>query len=217
MRRQIKRDREILLVSWPSGLSAWAYSGSPCHSSLIMCSSPTRCSAYTPPWAGISRWIPTTMSEEDIRKVEEKKKASSYNVKQSKIAIGSGGFMGKGPTERNTNAVRLCAGAKNGFYFLHHRGRLWICGKFHIVVVISYLLFRIIFIAERQRSTFSRCYAYGVASVFFFTSHKCWYDCWLVPVIGIPLPFMSYGGTALITFTVCCSYWSDLTRTGRWY
>jgi rod shape determining protein RodA len=65
------------------------------------------------------------------------------------------------------------------------------------------LLFRIIWVAERQRSTFSRCYAYGVASVIFF--HVCinvGMTVGLVPVIGIPLPFMSYGGTALLTFTI---------------
>ena len=65
------------------------------------------------------------------------------------------------------------------------------------------MLFRIINIAERQRSTFSRVYAYGVASVFFFHVFiNIGMTLGIVPVIGIPLPFMSYGGTALITFTV---------------
>jgi rod shape determining protein RodA len=65
-----------------------------------------------------------------------------------------------------------------------------------------FMLFRIIFIAERQRSTFSRCYAYGVASVLFFhILINIGMTVGLVPVIGIPLPYMSYGGTALITFT----------------
>jgi rod shape determining protein RodA len=65
------------------------------------------------------------------------------------------------------------------------------------------LLFRIVAVAERQRSVFSRCYAYGVAAVFFF--HIAINVCMtvgLAPVIGIPLPFVSYGGTALLTFTI---------------
>jgi rod shape determining protein RodA len=65
------------------------------------------------------------------------------------------------------------------------------------------LLLKIVEVAERQRSTFSRCYAYGVASVVFFhVMVNIGMTLGLVPVIGIPLPFMSYGGTALITFTV---------------
>lgn len=65
------------------------------------------------------------------------------------------------------------------------------------------LLFRIVTIAERQRSTFSRCYAYGVAAVFFFhIAINMAMTVGLAPVIGIPLPFVSYGGTSLLTFTI---------------
>ncbi len=65
------------------------------------------------------------------------------------------------------------------------------------------LLFRIVTIAERQRSVFSRCYAYGVASVFFFhIAINVAMTIGLAPVIGIPLPFISYGGTSLLTFTI---------------
>jgi rod shape determining protein RodA len=65
------------------------------------------------------------------------------------------------------------------------------------------LLFRIVTVAERQRSTFSRCYGYGVASVFFFhIAINVAMTVGLAPVIGIPLPFISYGGTSLLTFTI---------------
>ena len=65
------------------------------------------------------------------------------------------------------------------------------------------LLFRMVTIAERQRSVFSRCYAYGVASVFFFhIAINIAMTVGLAPVIGIPLPFISYGGTSLVTFTI---------------
>ena len=76
-------------------------------------------------------------------------------------------------------------------------------GSIILLLLYLYLLFRIIGIAERQRSTFSRAYAYGVASVFFFHVFvNIGMTIGIVPVIGIPLPFMSYGGTALITYTI---------------
>ena len=76
-------------------------------------------------------------------------------------------------------------------------------GSILFLGIYLFLLLRIIFIAERQRSAFSRCYAYGMASVLFF--HIAINICMtvgLAPVIGIPLPFISYGGTSLLTFTV---------------
>jgi rod shape determining protein RodA len=76
-------------------------------------------------------------------------------------------------------------------------------GSIVLLGLYGFLLFRIISIAERQRSTFSRAYAYGVASVIFFHVFiNIGMTIGIIPVIGIPLPFMSYGGTALITFTV---------------
>jgi rod shape determining protein RodA len=76
-------------------------------------------------------------------------------------------------------------------------------GSIVLLGLYLFLLFRIIRMAERQRSVFSRAYAYGVASVFFFHVFiNIGMTIGIVPVIGIPLPFMSYGGTALITFTV---------------
>ncbi|RYZ20211.1 MAG: rod shape-determining protein RodA, partial [Chitinophagaceae bacterium] len=72
-----------------------------------------------------------------------------------------------------------------------------------VLLIYLLLLFRIIAVAERQRSVFSRCYAYGVAAVFFF--HILINICMtigLAPVIGIPLPFISYGGTSLLTFSI---------------
>jgi rod shape determining protein RodA len=76
-------------------------------------------------------------------------------------------------------------------------------GSALLLALYLLLLLKIVEVAERQRSTFSRCYAYGVASVVFFhVMVNIGMTLGLVPVIGIPLPFMSYGGTALITFTV---------------
>jgi rod shape determining protein RodA len=135
--------------------------------------------------------------------VATSKKDTDYNVRQSKIAIGSGGFVGRGflkgtqtrfdfVPEQGTDFIFCTIG--EGFGFL---GCLFVLGIYLI------LLLRIVNIAERQRSVFSRCYAYGVASVFFF--HIAINICMtigLAPVIGIPLPFISYGGTSLLSFTV---------------
>ncbi|WP_336516130.1 rod shape-determining protein RodA [Pollutibacter soli] len=146
---------------------------------------------------------PKTMTEEDIKKIEEKKKASSYNVRQSKIAIGSGGFMGKGLLKGTQTRYDFVPEQRTDFIFCTVGEGFGFAGSTVLLMLYLFMLFRIIFIAERQRSTFSRCYAYGVAAVIFFhVMINIGMTVGLVPVIGIPLPFMSYGGTALITFTI---------------
>lgn len=146
---------------------------------------------------------PLTMSEEDIRKIEEKKKAGNYNVKQSKIAIGSGGFLGKGLLKGTQTRYEFVPEQRTDFIFCTIGEGFGFIGSAILLLLYMFLLFRIIQIAERQRSTFSRAYAYGVASVLFFhVAINIGMTIGLVPVIGIPLPFLSYGGTALITFTV---------------
>jgi rod shape determining protein RodA len=146
---------------------------------------------------------PNTMTAEDIKKMDDKKKASSYNVKQSKIAIGSGGFIGKGLLKGTQTRYDFVPEQRTDFIFCTVGEGFGFLGSTVLLLLYLFMLFRIIFIAERQRSTFSRCYAYGVASVIFFhIMINIGMTVGLVPVIGIPLPFMSYGGTALITFTV---------------
>ncbi len=146
---------------------------------------------------------PETMSEEDIRRMEEKKKASTYNVKQSKIAIGSGGFLGKGLMKGTQTRYDFVPEQRTDFIFCTIGEGFGFLGSTVLLALYLLLLLKIIEIAERQRSTFSRCYAYGVASVIFFhILINIGMTLGLVPVIGIPLPFMSYGGTSLITFTV---------------
>ncbi len=146
---------------------------------------------------------PATMTPEDIRKIEDKKKASTYNVKQSKIAIGSGGFTGKGLLKGTQTRYDFVPEQRTDFIFCTIGEGFGFFGSFILLLLYMYLLFRIITIAERQRSSFSRAYAYGVAAVLFFhVAINVGMTIGLVPVIGIPLPFLSYGGTALITFTV---------------
>jgi rod shape determining protein RodA len=141
--------------------------------------------------------------KENLAAKKQKKEKENYNVKQSKIAIGSGGFWGKGflkgtqtqgdfVPEQHTDFIFTSVGENFGFW-----------GS--ALVVLLYLLFllRIVYIAERQRSTFSRVYAYSVAGlIFFHIAINISMTIGLAPVIGITLPLLSYGGSSLLTFTV---------------
>lgn len=132
-----------------------------------------------------------------------KKKDDNYNVRQSKIAIGSGGLVGKGLLKGTQTRYGFVPEQRTDFIFDTIGEGFGFLGATVLLGVYILLLFRIINVAERQRSTFSRCYAYGVASVFFF--HIVINICMtigLAPVIGIPLPLISYGGTSLLTFTI---------------
>ena len=141
--------------------------------------------------------------QEDPEKALKKKEAGDYNVKQSKIAIGSGGLFGKGLLKGTQTRNGFVPEQRTDFIFCTIGEGFGFAGSFALLCIYFLLIMRIVTIAERQRSVFSRCYAYGVASVIFFhiTINICMTNC-LAPVIGIPLPFISYGGTALLTFTM---------------
>lgn len=131
-----------------------------------------------------------------------KKKDTDYNVRQSKIAIGSGGITGKGLLNGTQTRFDFVPEQRTDFIFCTIGEGFGFLGCTAVLGIYLFLLLRIVNIAERQRSVFSRCYAYGVASVFFF--HIVINICMtvgLAPVIGIPLPFISYGGTSLLTFS----------------
>lgn len=131
------------------------------------------------------------------------KKDVDYNVKQSKIAIGSGGFAGKGLLKGTQTRYDFVPEQRTDFIFCTIGEGFGFIGTSLLIGIYLLLLFRIVTIAERQRSVFSRCYAYGVASVLFFhVVINIFMTVGLAPVIGIPLPFISYGGTALLTFTI---------------
>ncbi len=126
-----------------------------------------------------------------------------WNVTQSKIAIGSGGFAGKGflngtqtkfdfVPEQSTDFIFCTIGEEHG----------WI-GSLLVVGLFMGLLLRLLFIAERQKSRFARSYGYSVACIFFFHfAVNIGMTLGLFPVIGIPLPFFSYGGSSLWAFTI---------------
>ncbi len=126
-----------------------------------------------------------------------------WNVTQSKIAIGSGGLTGKGflkgtqtkfdfVPEQSTDFIFCTIGEEHG----------WL-GSLIVVALFVFLLLRVLFIADRQKSRFARAYGYGVASIFFFHfAVNIGMTIGLFPVIGIPLPFFSYGGSSLWSFTI---------------
>ena len=145
----------------------------------------------------------TEVALENEQQRSGKKKDNNYNVKQSKIAIGSGGLIGKGLLKGTQTRYDFVPQQKTDFIFCTIGEGFGFTGSIIFLGIYVLLLMRIVTIAERQRSVFSRAYAYGVASVFFF--HIIINVCMtigLAPVIGIPLPFVSYGGTSLLTFSI---------------
>jgi rod shape determining protein RodA len=143
-----------------------------------------------------------TVAEEQKIK-QNKSDQQNYNVKQSKIAIGSGGFAGKGFLKGTQTRGDFVPEQHTDFIFTSVGENFGFLGSGLLMFVYLIFLLRIIRIAERQRSTFSRVYAYSVAGIMFF--HVAVNICvtiGLAPVIGITLPLMSYGGSSLLTFTI---------------
>jgi rod shape determining protein RodA len=130
-------------------------------------------------------------------------KGAGYNVNQSKIAIGSGGVVGKGFLNGTQTKYDFVPEQSTDFIFCTVGEEFGFIGSIVLIGLFTALLLRIIFIAERQRSAFSRIYAYGVASILFMhLTINIGMTIGLVPVIGIPLPFVSYGGSSLWSFTI---------------
>jgi len=130
-------------------------------------------------------------------------KGKGYNVNQSMIAIGSGGFLGKGFLQGTQTKYNFVPEQSTDFIFCTIGEEWGFIGTFVVIGLFVFLLLRIVIMAERQRSVFSRVYAYSVASILFFhIAINIGMTIGLLPVIGIPLPFFSYGGSSLWSFTV---------------
>jgi len=126
-----------------------------------------------------------------------------YNLNQSKIAIGSGKMWGKGYLHGTQTKYSFVPEQSTDFIFCTVGEEWGFAGSVVVLGLYLFLLLRLIMIAERQRSPFSRIYGYGVASVIFFhVMINIGMTIGLVPVIGIPLPFISYGGSSLWSFTI---------------
>lgn len=134
---------------------------------------------------------------------KKSRKPDDYNVKQSKIAIGSGGFWGRGFLKGTQTRGKYVPAQHTDFIFTSLGEAFGFVGTFTFLALYLFFLFRLIRIAERQRSTFSRVYAYSVVGIFFFHIAVNISMCiGLFPVVGIPLPLISYGGSSLLTFTI---------------
>jgi len=126
-----------------------------------------------------------------------------YNVNQSKIAIGSGGFLGKGYLAGTQTKYNFVPEQSTDFIFCTVGEEWGFLGSTAVLGLFLYLLLRLIRIAERQREGFARVYGYGVVSVLFFhIVVNVGMTVGVFPVIGIPLPFFSYGGSSLWAFTI---------------
>lgn len=130
-------------------------------------------------------------------------KKEGYNVNQAKIAIGSGGFWGKGYLQGTQTKYDFVPEQDTDFIFCTVGEEWGFVGSAFVIILGLSLILRVVFMSERQRSPFSRIYGYGVASILFFhLTVNIGMTIGLAPVIGIPLPFFSYGGSSLWSFTI---------------
>ena len=135
--------------------------------------------------------------------IEKDTRGVGYNLHQSKIAIGSGGFSGKGYMQGTMTKYNFVPEQHTDFIFCTIGEEFGWLGSLVLLSLYLALLIRIIMLAERQRSPFSRIYGYAIASIIFFhLMVNIGMTIGLMPVIGIPLPFLSYGGSSLLMFSL---------------
>jgi len=145
--------------------------------------------------------VPEEYTQEGVD--NKKQNAAQYNVSQSKIAIASGGFWGKGYLNGTQTQFDWVPEQRTDFIFCTIGEQFGFFGSTILLLLYVVFLLRIGFIAERQRSQFSRVYAYCVAGILFFhLVINIGMTVGIAPVIGIPLPLLSYGGTSLLTFSI---------------
>ncbi|MFC2090756.1 rod shape-determining protein RodA, partial [Bacteroidota bacterium] len=135
--------------------------------------------------------------------LEDDPQGIGYNLNQSKIAIGSGGFSGKGYLKGTQTKLQFVPEQSTDFIFCTIGEEWGFMGTSFVVLLYIFLIIRLIQLAERQRSHFSRIFGYGLISVLFLHFIvNIGMTIGLLPVIGIPLPFISYGGSSMLAFTV---------------
>jgi rod shape determining protein RodA len=134
---------------------------------------------------------------------KEKTNSSEYNVLQSKIAIGSGGMFGKGFLNGTSTKNQFVPEQNTDFIFCAVGEQFGFLGSAGLIILYISMMLRILYLGERQRSDFTRVYAYCVASILFFHfAVNISMTIGLAPVIGITLPFISYGGSSLLAFSI---------------
>jgi len=204
LRRRIKRDKGILLIilaAWGLSVGVQRFAVPYVLNNTFECYQSARILAMVGKEYDCSKNKHT--SSDAAAKKKPAKKTDDYNVRQSKIAIGSGGLLGKGFLKGTQTQGNFVPEQHTDFIFTAIGESFGLWGTILLVIIYGVLLMLIVYIAERQRSVFSRVYAYCVASIIFF--HVVVNICMtigLAPVIGIPLPFISYGGSSLLSFTI---------------
>lgn len=209
LRKEIKRDRAILalvVLLWGVSVGIQRFAVPYIFTKVLHPYQVERIMStfgvdYDPTAASVSM---TPEERKELEKEKSKKKsAENYNVKQSKIAIGSGGLWGKGFLKGTQTQGDFVPEQHTDFIFTSVGENFGFLGSSLLVLIYVLFMVRIIFVAERQRSKFSRVYAYSVAAILFF--HVIINICMtigLAPIIGITLPLLSYGGSSLTTFTI---------------
>jgi rod shape determining protein RodA len=153
---------------------------------------------------------------EDMLGIKEDIKDTGYNVYQSKVAIGSGGLSGKGFLHGTQTKLNFVPEQSTDFIFCTIGEEWGFVGSFLVILLFVALLIRLIVLAEKQKTVFSRVYGYCVASVIFFHfTVNIAMTIGLAPVIGIPFPFISAGGSSLWSFTVLLFIFLKLDSTNR--
>ena len=140
---------------------------------------------------------------ENLLGIEEDLMGAGYNVHQSKIAIGSGGLVGKGFLKGTQTKFDFVPEQSTDFIFCTVGEEWGFAGSVLVIAIYMFLITRLIILSERQKDRFARIYGYCVACCFFMhVAINIGMTMGLVPVIGIPLPFLSYGGSSLWSFTI---------------
>lgn len=202
-RRQIKRRRRLLtfiILIWAACVGIQRFAVPYIFNNVFQCYQSQRIYSMVGKDYDCSQNRSSKLAAEKEKNV---RKPDDYNVRQSKIAIGSGGILGRGFLKGTQTRGKYVPEQHTDFIFTSLGEAFGFVGCFIFLFIYMLLLFRIIVIAERQRSTFSRVYAYSVASILFF--HIAVNVCMtigLFPIVGIPLPLVSYGGSSLLTFTI---------------
>ncbi|MBY0482365.1 MAG: rod shape-determining protein RodA [Chitinophagaceae bacterium] len=203
LRRQIKRNSKLLLVivaTWAICVGIQRFAVPYIFNNVFECYQSQRI------YSAVGKDYDCSLNKHNKSEVPGAKaafKPDDYNVRQSKIAIGSGGFSGRGFLKGTQTRGKYVPEQHTDFIFTSLGEAFGFVGCAIFLLIYLFLLFRIVNIAERQRSTFSRVYAYSVASILFFhISVNVCMTIGLFPIIGIALPLISYGGSSLLTFTV---------------
>lgn len=148
--------------------------------------------------------------------MEKDLQGSGYHVDQSKIAIGSGGLTGKGYLNGTQTKLKYVPEQDTDFIFCTIGEEWGFAGSIIVLFLFTIFIIRLIFMAERQATTFARVYGYGVVSIFLFhLMVNIGMVVGIMPVIGIPLPFFSYGGSSMWGFTILLFIFLSLDKTRK--